>query len=106
MRNAFGMVGLLLAGVTALGQQKPVDPLKEQAKEFVQLLVKEDFAGAVKGFDAKVLAAMPADKLSAMWKDLLGKVGAFKEVKGVRTEDVPGGYVAVMVTCQFEKAVL
>jgi dienelactone hydrolase len=97
------MVGLLLVGAVALGQQ-PVDP-KEQAKEFVQLLVKEDFAGAVKGFDAKMAGVMPADKVQAMWKSLLAQVGAFKEVKGVRTEDV-AGHVAVMVACQFDKAVL
>jgi fermentation-respiration switch protein FrsA (DUF1100 family) len=104
MRNAFGMIGLLLVGAAAVGQDKPVDP-KEQAKEFVQLLVKEDFAGAAKGFSARVLSALPADKLQAVWKDLRAKVGDFKEQKGVRTESAAPN-VAVIVTCQFEKMLL
>jgi uncharacterized protein len=93
---------LLLAG-RASGAQ-PTDQ-ETAARAFVTALVKEDFAAATKNFDATMRNAMPADKLRATWKLIIGQVGAFKEQRTARSEKLEN-YHLVFVTCEFEKATL
>jgi dienelactone hydrolase len=56
-----------------------------RAREFVDLLVKKQFADAVARFDGKMKQALPVDKLQPTWQSLL-------EI--------------VYITCKFEKATL
>jgi hypothetical protein len=88
----------------AAGQEKPGD-LPERAKGFIELLVKEDFAGAARHFDATVLKALPAEKLQQFWKQMGAQVGPLQKQVAVRTEKA-GPHDAVVITCQFEKALL
>ncbi|NQV23743.1 MAG: DUF3887 domain-containing protein, partial [Rhodopirellula sp.] len=79
--------------------------LKAQARRFVEQLEAGEYDQAVKGFDATMSGAMPADKLRDAWQSLPPKVGALKEIVGVRLEK-GGKYDIALVTCQFEKAQL
>ena len=69
------------------------------------LLAKEDFAGAVARFDAKMNAALPEPKLRETWHGLLATTGPFQKQLGATASKL-AGYDVVLVTCQFERKVL
>ncbi len=75
------------------------------AQSFVELLGKGDFAAAKDRFDATMKSALPEEKLREVWRSLEGQAGAFKKQTATRiTKQL--GYDVVLVTCQFEKAML
>jgi hypothetical protein len=95
---------LLTAVVSeSLGAESPSNDLISAATRFVDLLVKEDFAGAVAQFDSTMKSALPEAKMREVWQTLQKQVGPFKQRLGARAEKV-GGYDAVFVTCHFEAA--
>jgi len=75
------------------------------AQDFVGLLVKADFGGAVARFDATMKQALPEAKLREVWEGVQAQAGPFKEQVKTRAEKVTG-YDVVLVTCQFERATL
>src|ERR1039458_10154976 len=74
-------------------------------KQFVELLAKEDFTGAVARFDATMKTALPEPKLRETWQTLQAQAGAFQKQLGARATKV-AGYDVVLVTCQFERMAL
>jgi uncharacterized protein len=95
---------LLTAVVSdSLGAESPSNDLISAATRFVDLLVKEDFAGAVAQFDSTMKSALPEAKMREVWQTLQKQVGPFKQRLRARAEKV-GGYDAVFVTCHFEGA--
>jgi hypothetical protein len=99
------------AATAAAGDQAvPFDSTTEAAGDiaeagarFVDLLVKEDFAGAVAQFDATMRSALPELKLREVWQTLRKQAGQFKTQLRTRMETL-GGYNVVFVTCRFEQA--
>ena len=75
------------------------------ATEFLDLLVKEDFPGAIGRFDSTMKSALPEQKLREVWQSLQKQTGRFKKQLRTRME-MQQGYEAVFVTCQFERATL
>jgi dienelactone hydrolase len=75
--------------------------IKGKAKEFVELLAKEDFTTALRDMEDTFRRLMPAEKLEERWKNLIAQVGPFKKQIRVRTEEMQQ-YDAVFITCQFE----
>jgi dienelactone hydrolase len=75
------------------------------AQEFVDLLVKGDYAAAEEKLDDTMKAAAPASKLEELWDSLQKQVGTFQQQTGVHT-DRAQGYDLVFVTCQFEQTLL
>lgn len=99
---------LLWGSLVSYAQEQEVSKsgdLTGVAKEFVELLAKEDFAGAVKNFDSTMKAVLPEEKIREAWKSLLAQIGPFKRQIGIRTEKLLQ-YDIVFVTCEFEKSVL
>jgi hypothetical protein len=95
----------LLLSLPALAAAAP--DRAAQGQQVVTMLVKRDFAGVAKNFDAAVAKALPAEKLGQVWDQLIGQVGPFKKQLKTRVEKITQGgqqYDAVFVTCQFEKA--
>lgn len=74
-------------------------------KQFVELLAKEDFAGAVAQFDATMKAGLPEPKLRETWQAVQAQAGPFQKQLGARATKV-AGYDVVLVTCQFERTAL
>jgi dienelactone hydrolase len=74
-------------------------------KQFVELLAKEDFTGAVARFDATMKTALPEPKLRETWQTLQAQAGPFQKQLGARATKVAGNDV-VLVTCQFERMAL
>ncbi len=98
---------LLLAALVTVAPaaESPSGDLTSSATQFVDLLVKEDYTGAVARFDSTMKSALPAQKLREVWQSLQKQVGPFKKQLRTRTEKL-GGYDVVFVTCQFEQAEL
>jgi dienelactone hydrolase len=79
--------------------------LEAPARALVDLLSKEDYASAVKNFDATMKKVLSPDKLKETWQGLLESTGPFKKQGKVRFERVKK-YEVVHVTMYFAKAVL
>ncbi len=69
--------------------------------QFVDLLVKKDFAAAETQFDSAMKSAMPEATLRSVWEDLLTKNGPYQKQLPARVEK-QDGYDVVLVTCQFQ----
>ncbi len=76
--------------------------LKAQARQFVEQLNSGQYDQAVKGFDATMTGAMPANKLRDAWQSLPPRAGVFREIVGV-TMVKKGDFDIAVVTCRFEK---
>jgi hypothetical protein len=96
------MVASIEAALTV--QSAPVQ-VASAGKEFVELLAKEDFAGAVGQFDDTMRAALPEPKLQETWQTLQAQAGPFQKQLGVRATKLDG-YDVVLVTCQFKQMAL
>ena len=77
--------------------------LEVPARALVDLLSKEDYASAVKNFDATMKKVLPPDKLKETWQGLLESTGPFKKQGKVRFERVKN-YDVVYVTMHFARA--
>ncbi|HKE60194.1 MAG TPA: alpha/beta fold hydrolase [Pyrinomonadaceae bacterium] len=73
------------------------------AHEFVALLAKKDYAGAVSHFDDTMKTAMPQPKLEETWNALLTQAGPFKQQVKSTTEK-RGNYTVVHVLSEFRDA--
>ena len=95
--------------ISATAEQKKQTPpvkdsnsLEKMAKDFVNLLVKEDFNKAVKNFDDTMKTALPAEKLKEVWNALLAQFGPFEKQLNARSEKVLS-YDVIYITCKFQK---
>jgi len=82
-----------------VGNTESVDQV---ARNAVQELAKGKMADFVSRFDSTMKSALPEEKLSLIWKDLVGKSGAFQKIVGVRLTQAQGFDLA-FVTCKFER---
>jgi uncharacterized protein len=106
MNRIVAMATLVLSAGGLCAQPPTGDKLPEQtklAKEFLKAILKEDYTAAGKEFDATMQKVMPKDKLEATWKELIQKVGAFKNEGSTRTQKI-SKYDIVFISCEFEKA--
>jgi dienelactone hydrolase len=99
------MVWMVVALQAPLTVQSAPDEVASAAKQFVESLAKEDFAGAVTRFDATMKTALPEPKLRETWQTLQAQVGPFQKQLGVTATKL-GEYDVVLVTCQFERMAL
>lgn len=95
-------MALTLPSLSALSAP---DDVTRAGKEFVELLSKEDFAGAVARFDSTMKTVLPEAKLRETWQTLQSQAGPFQKQLGARATQVQG-YDVALVTCQFEQTTL
>jgi hypothetical protein len=71
------LAALLVAaqGATAADAPEASTDLGSAGKQFVDLLVKEDFAGAVSRFDGTMKNALPEARLREVWQRLQDQAG-------------------------------
>jgi len=80
------------------------DGFASLGNQFVDLLAKGDFAGAVAQFDDAMTAVLPETKLRELWHSLEEQNGPFESrltTRAVKYEQ----YNIVLVTCKFERGV-
>ncbi len=97
------LVVLGVAQIVSGQTHSSAEEIKTAAKEFADLLAKQDFTAAVERFGSRLKAVMTADVLRDTWKGIVKEIGAFERQLGVRLEGPPGRRTA-FVTCQFEMA--
>lgn len=100
----------LLAAVFLLGAGTEACATSDQdfeavGKALAHELSSRQFDKVVARFDEGMKSAMPAAKLSTVWDELVGRVGAFRAIGATRTEE-PRAYHFVFVTCEFERETL
>ena len=112
MKNAFLTVpaavlalSLWCASGQAPSKTPAPDDLVGKARSFLERLDKGDFAGAAAGFDETMTEVSGPDKLAAFWKEVPGRMGAFRRQTAARRERLDP-YDIVLVTCEFEKVTL
>jgi hypothetical protein len=94
-------IAALVTALVSLCHAQPADPAA-RARQFVELLSKNDGAGAAALLTEQMKAKLPTDKLSQVWQGLVSQAGAFRQFAGFRIEASESTDV-VFVTCEFEK---
>ncbi len=117
LRRIIGITGIVLWAILIVyvvtisataEQKKQTQPVKDSnslenmARDFVNLLVKEDFNKAVKNFDDTMKTALPAEKLKEAWNALPAQFGPFEKQLDARSEKVLS-YDVIYITCKFQK---
>ncbi len=100
-------LGLVLLGFTLTmpGLASAQDEMQKRAEAMLAALAKQDFTTAGKHFDAAMQKALPADKLDATWKGIVGQFGKFQKQTAARREKV-GKFDVIVLACEFEKSPL
>lgn len=99
------VVAALVGTCSPAGASPTTGDVIAAGSQFVELLAKEDFAGAVSRFDATMTKAMPEPQLKTTWQTVQRQAGAFQKQLGTTTSKL-GAYDVVLVNCQFEHAAL
>ena len=96
----------VVSGFYLMSCKEPVisksDDITVIAKEFFNLLLKEDFKTCETYFDTTMKTALPENKLKEGWKGFITNAGNFKKERSTK-KDKEGEYDVVYITCEFEK---
>jgi dienelactone hydrolase len=96
LNGAFFLPAVLIAAVA-----EPSDPAV-QARQFIDSLAKEDFAGAQSLLSVDMAAKLPSATLKQIWQGLQKQAGAYQRSGSAQTEPGEKSDV-VFLTCIFEK---
>jgi dienelactone hydrolase len=77
-------------------------PSEGEADRIIRALSRHDWATAGARFDPTMRAAVPAEKLSAVWEHAEGQIGAFTGIEHMRVEG-KGPYQVAIARCRFER---
>ncbi len=99
------LIALATPGNGALASEPSSSGPALDGAQFIELMVKGDFAAADAHFDARMKSALPEEKLRDVWQTLQKQTGPFKARLQTRVEK-QRDYDVVFVTCQFERATL
>src|SRR5579863_10331124 len=106
MAVRFGsLVALLLALLFPALMRVQAQDFEALGRTLAAELASRQFDKVEAQFDARMAEALPVEKLSSVWDQVLGQAGAFKGVTGARLQDYQG-YHIVFVTTEFEQATL
>ncbi|HUI58157.1 MAG TPA: alpha/beta fold hydrolase [Bryobacteraceae bacterium] len=92
------------ACLAVLAQGQTASP-EARARQFIELMAKQDFTAAQAMLDAEMGAKLPVPVLQQTWAQVRKGAGEFRRMVGARTESSEASDV-VFVTCEFEKAKL
>lgn len=100
----FCLLAALFSLAANIFAQTPPDN-SVNAKSFIELLAKKDFATAEGYFNDAVKSKLSADKLAGGWASLIAQFGDFK-TQGKTSIRKQGNLDIIVTTCEFEKGVL
>jgi len=108
--SVLAVVLLVVLGAVFLTNAQPASHPADKhpvdlAKEFVTLLVNEQFPDAVEQFDKRMKKSLPADKLASTWRSTTAPAGPFIQQLGIRQEKFLASDILI-ITCEFEKGPL
>lgn len=84
---------------------QPTDKNEETAKNFLDLLQKEEYAKCIPLFDTSVTSKIGTSQLDQIWTGLNQQLGEYKNLKTVRLEK-KDSFEIVHQICQFEKTII
>lgn len=92
------------------GQSQSASPsrisdMKALGEQLAGCLVNGEYSRITEKFDARMSSSLSADQLGKTWQSLLEQVGPFKRQVSTRMTK-KDGFDIVIVTCQFDKAML
>jgi dienelactone hydrolase len=99
------LVSMVLAIGAPLTVQSAPAGVASAGGEFVELLAKGDFAGAVGRLDDTMKTVSPEPKLRETWQNIQALDGPFQKQIGVRATKLDG-YDVALVTCQFKQVAM
>ena len=104
-------VGIIVVATVAAFAASPIRAQDNQAaidhaKRVLDLIVQEKFDEVAKEFNEKMTAAMPVEKLRAVWAQVRQQAGAYVSPIDQRVTTPGTGFTAVLLGCQFERAAL
>ncbi len=111
MRYLFGIAALINAAIVpamqalAPSSAQPAEQFLVDARALVAQLAKRDFAAVGGHFDARMQAALPAEKLGALWDALNTQFGVFQRQGEARSTEAAGHRI-VTIPCVFANAAL
>jgi ArsR family transcriptional regulator, arsenate/arsenite/antimonite-responsive transcriptional repressor len=82
----------------------PID-VEDAARQFVESLVRGDYADLVRDFDETMAAILTPEKLRDTWDGVVGRYGPFVKQIDARI-DKYWKFTAVIITCEFGKSKL
>lgn len=92
------LAGLILHAAPAHPQASAKADYVALGRAAVAELSARQFGKIAARFDERVAAALPVEKLAAVWDNLLTQVGAFQSVK-VAEQEAKAGLQLVYLTC-------
>lgn len=75
----------------------------QRARAIMEELAAHQFAQVDQHASEQLRAALPAEKLAAVWASLEGQVGRFEEIRGVVVSHPADGITEVTLICHFER---
>lgn len=99
----YPLLALLIPALTRA--QAPAQDFEALGKTLTVELSSRQFDKVEAQFDARMAEALPREKLSTVWDQVLGQSGAFQRITGTRLTEQQG-YHIVFVTSEFEHATL
>lgn len=93
-----------LVGQIAQEKEKSEDELIAKAHHLLDALQANDFKGATRDFNTRMLELLGPEKLGETWKMTLDMFGAFKKKGTARKEQ--GAHDIVFIPCEFDKMTL
>lgn len=96
---------LALVAVSVVATEARAQDFEALGRTLTAELASRRFNKVEAQFDGRMAEALPVEKLSTVWDQVLGQAGAFKGVSGARLQDYQG-YHIVLVTSEFERATL
>lgn len=118
MFRTLALVLLFVLGMTSIAAQdeSEIDPdfapeMTALAQQSVTDLNNGDYQAVFDRFSADVAAALPVEQVQSTWETLNSQAGAYQEELAITTqtppaEQVPAGSITVILTAQFEAAVI
>lgn len=100
------LLALLLVGLAApsLASQPAEKTSVKQARAIMKELAAHQFDKVLASADKQVRAALPEEKLAAVWTSLEEQVGKFQEIRGVVVSHPAAGITTVTLVSHFERA--
>ena len=97
------VIAFLLFVTNQAAQPSPGD-VREHARVLLDALTTGSYASVTRDFDDKMKAAMPVERLAAMWSGLLGRAGRFTSCDADSRVVAISDKQMVITACTFERA--
>jgi fermentation-respiration switch protein FrsA (DUF1100 family) len=98
------LIAVLCLGLIVPATAQEIDP-QPIAQAVIDNLIAGNYEAATANFTDEMLAGLPPAKLQQVWESVIDQVGPYQQQVAVSSQQVEG-YTVVVITLQFERALL